>query len=57
MNTATQNSLDQAGPEVQDPPKVDHEEKPLHALTEDPRYLGQSIERPSARKLVQGQGT
>ncbi len=29
---------------------------PLHALTEDPRYIGASSERPSARKLVQGQG-
>jgi carbon-monoxide dehydrogenase large subunit len=57
MNTATQNMLVHAGSEVQDPPQVSHEEKPLHALTEDPRYIGQSIERPSARKLVQGQGT
>jgi carbon-monoxide dehydrogenase large subunit len=57
MNTVTQNLLVHAGSEVQDPPKVSHEEKPLHALTEDPRYIGQSIERPSARKLVQGQGT
>ncbi len=29
---------------------------PLHAVTEDPRYIGASSERPSARKLVQGQG-
>ena len=57
MNTTTQNMLGHAGSEVQDTPKVSHEEKPLHALTEDPRYIGQSIERPSARKLVQGQGT
>lgn len=31
-------------------------EKPLHALTDDPRYIGASSERPSARRLVQGQG-
>ncbi|MDE2604934.1 MAG: xanthine dehydrogenase family protein [Burkholderiales bacterium] len=31
-------------------------EAPLHALTEDPRYIGASHERPSARRLVQGQG-
>ena len=28
----------------------------LHNLTEDPRYIGASSERPGARKLVQGQG-
>ena len=28
----------------------------LHDLTQDPRYIGQSPERPSARRLVQGQG-
>jgi aerobic carbon-monoxide dehydrogenase large subunit len=31
-------------------------EAPLHAVTEDPRYIGASHERPSARRLVQGQG-
>lgn len=31
-------------------------EKPLHAVTDDPRYIGASSERPSARRLVQGQG-
>ena len=28
----------------------------LHDLTQDPRYIGHSPERPSARRLVQGQG-
>jgi carbon-monoxide dehydrogenase large subunit len=28
----------------------------LHDLTKDPRYIGHSPERPSARRLVQGQG-
>lgn len=34
------------------------ESKPaaLHDLTADPRYIGHSPERPSARRLVQGQG-
>ena len=36
---------------------MDQADKPLHELTEDPRYIGRSVERPSARKLVQGQGT
>jgi carbon-monoxide dehydrogenase large subunit len=31
-------------------------EKPLHAVTEDPRYIGTDRERPSARRLVQGKG-
>jgi carbon-monoxide dehydrogenase large subunit len=28
----------------------------LHAVTEDPRYIGASSQRPSARRLVEGQG-
>jgi|LauGreDrversion4_2_1035121.scaffolds.fasta_scaffold05241_8 carbon-monoxide dehydrogenase large subunit len=46
-----------AGPEVEERPKVDPADQPLHNVTEDPRYIGKSVERPSARKLVQGQGT
>jgi carbon-monoxide dehydrogenase large subunit len=58
MNTQTLNpSLAQGGPEVEERPRVDHTDKPLPELTEDPRYIGRSVERPSARKLVQGQGT
>ena len=47
----------EAGSEVQERPVADPTDKPLHAITEDPRYIGKSVERPSARKLVQGQGT
>ncbi|MEY4712066.1 MAG: hypothetical protein RIS88_1516 [Pseudomonadota bacterium] len=47
----------QAGSEVEERPRTDPAEKSLHPVTEDPRYIGQSVERPSARKLVQGQGT
>ena len=57
MNTRT---LPHAGPQVEERPAshpADPTDKPLHELTEDPRYIGRSIERPSARKLVQGQGT
>jgi carbon-monoxide dehydrogenase large subunit len=36
--------------------RPDQAERPLHALTEDPRYIGNSSERPSARRLVQGHG-
>lgn len=36
--------------------RPDQAERPLHALTEDPRYIGTSRERPSARRLVQGRG-
>lgn len=58
MNTQTLNpSLAHGGPEVEERPRVDQTDKPLHELTEDPRYIGRSVERPSARKLVQGQGT
>ncbi|MBC7380350.1 MAG: xanthine dehydrogenase family protein [Burkholderiaceae bacterium] len=45
-----------------DPPKTAEQaaRKPapngLHDLTDDPRYIGASSERPSARKLVRGQG-
>jgi carbon-monoxide dehydrogenase large subunit len=40
--------------EVEERPAIG--EKPLHALTEDPRYIGTNNERPSARRLVQGRG-
>ena len=48
--------------EILDPPKTAEQatRKPapngLHDLTDDPRYIGASSERPSARKLVRGQG-
>jgi carbon-monoxide dehydrogenase large subunit len=35
---------------------TDKPQATLHDLTQDPRYIGQSPERPSARRLVQGQG-
>ena len=35
---------------------VHTQDTPLHDLTQDPRYIGHSPERPSARRLVQGQG-
>ncbi len=60
MNTGTltpTRSGVQAGSEVEERPRADPAEKPLHPVTEDPRYIGKSVERPSARKLVQGQGT
>ena len=60
MNTQTLSPLQtqaQGGPEVEERPRVDQADRPLHELTEDPRYIGRSVERPSARKLVQGQGT
>ena len=41
--------------EVVERPEVG--EKPLPPVTEDARYIGTSRERPSARRLVQGQGT
>lgn len=44
-----------AGGEVVERPEVG--EKPLNPVTEDPRYIGTSRERPNARRLVQGQGT
>ena len=43
-----------AAVEVEERPVVT--DKPLHALTEDPRYIGTNSERPSARRLVQGRG-
>jgi carbon-monoxide dehydrogenase large subunit len=43
-----------AGNEVVERPEQG--QAPLHAVTEDPRYIGSSRERPSARRLVQGQG-
>ncbi len=44
-----------SGTEVEErPPAV---ETPLPPVTEDPRYIGARAERPSARRLVQGQGT
>ncbi len=68
MSTSTLNPLDtamtlsahHAGPAVEERPAVpaaDPADKPLHDLTKDQRYIGMSVERPSARKLVQGQGT
>ena len=54
--TPTQAGI-QSGPEVEERPRTDPVDKPLHPVTEDPRYIGRSVERPSARKLVQGQGT
>ncbi len=68
MNTSTLSPTEQAmnlqaahaGPQVEERPAVrpaEPSDKPLHNLTEDPRYIGKSVERPSARKLVQGQGT
>ncbi|MEY3871916.1 MAG: hypothetical protein RLZZ296_911 [Pseudomonadota bacterium] len=35
---------------------IDKAPAKLHDLTQDPRYIGHSPERPSARRLVQGQG-
>jgi carbon-monoxide dehydrogenase large subunit len=35
---------------------IDKTPTKLHDLTQDPRYIGHSPERPSARRLVQGQG-
>jgi carbon-monoxide dehydrogenase large subunit len=47
-----------ANSEVQErPAELDSAATPLHALTEDPRYIGASSDRPSVRRLVQGQGT
>ncbi len=45
-----------AGTEVEDRPATEHADKPLPPVTEDQRFIGSSSERPSARKLVQGQG-
>jgi carbon-monoxide dehydrogenase large subunit len=36
--------------------RPEQREAPLHAVTDDPRYIGASGERPSARRLVEGQG-
>ncbi len=59
MNTVTTPELSAlaawAGAEVAEHPAVAHEQ-PLPPVTEDPRYIGTSAERPSARRLVQGQG-
>jgi carbon-monoxide dehydrogenase large subunit len=54
MNSITQAEL-QAAVEVEERPAVRHD-APLPPVTEDPRYIGTSAERPSARRLVQGQG-
>ena len=35
---------------------IESQPQALHDLTADPRYIGHSPERPSARRLVQGQG-
>ncbi|MFD0667230.1 xanthine dehydrogenase family protein molybdopterin-binding subunit [Ramlibacter sp. MAHUQ-53] len=53
MNTST--TLPRAGSEVKERPATG--EQPLPPVTEDPRYIGHNAERPSARRLVQGQGT
>jgi carbon-monoxide dehydrogenase large subunit len=37
-------------------PEHDVAATPLHDLSQDPRYIGQSLERPGAHRLVQGQG-
>ena len=29
----------------------------LHGVTDDPRYIGASVSRPGARRLVEGRGT
>ncbi len=43
--------------EVQErPASTEQQEKKLHNLTDDQRYIGASSERPSAQRLVQGQG-
>ena len=58
MNTITSaelGALTRSGTEVEERPAVTHEE-PLPPVTDDPRYIGTSAERPSARRLVQGQG-
>jgi carbon-monoxide dehydrogenase large subunit len=58
MNTVTTPNLSiVSGSEVVDRPATEHSDQPLPPVTEDPRYIGTSSERPSARKLVQGQGT
>ena len=45
------------GPEVEErPQRTVQEPAPLHPLTDDPRYIGASSPRPSARRLVEGQG-
>ena len=38
------------------PQRVTDDPAPLHSVTDDPRYIGASSERPSARRLVEGQG-
>jgi aerobic carbon-monoxide dehydrogenase large subunit len=54
MNTITSAEL-RAAVEVEERPAVTHDTA-LPPVTEDPRYIGTSAERPSARRLVQGQG-
>jgi len=55
--TTLQHTPSHAGPAVEERPVTGHPDPaPLHQLTEDPRYIGASSERPSARRLVQGQG-
>jgi aerobic carbon-monoxide dehydrogenase large subunit len=51
MNTETEER-----PATLPPAETHPAEQPLHKLTDDPRYIGASSERPSARRLVQGQG-
>ena len=46
-----------AGTEVEErPQRTTHEPASPHALTDDPRYIGARSPRPSAQRLVQGQG-
>ena len=54
MNSFSSTEI-RAATEVEERPAVEHEQ-PLPPVTEDPRYIGTSAERPSARRLVQGQG-
>jgi len=47
-----------SGTEIEEhPTRVAPGHQPLPPLTDDPRYIGASVDRPSVRKLVQGQGT
>jgi len=47
MNTGTlhptRSAAIEAGTEVEERPVADPTDKPLHAITEDPRYIGKSV--------------
>jgi carbon-monoxide dehydrogenase large subunit len=45
-----------AAVETEERPATTTREEVLPPVTEDPRYIGHNAERPSARRLVQGQG-